>query len=178
MNTVLEQLSDTTYRDKAIELVNVYVAENTTPVTRSQIHGLRQIAIQQHGAIKSFADHQRERIEKKLETAGANARPKLESQAAFWKLVADLCDPNKLPWSPASEADARMPSHLRESNIPAKTDCKTNDERGQRKKLKAEQKQWLEAWNADHVPAFFQRFCAHYLYYLGKSDSNHGNQED
>ncbi|GIW83322.1 MAG: hypothetical protein KatS3mg105_5129 [Gemmatales bacterium] len=171
MNTILEQLSDMTYREKAAELVDEYVEEHGVLITRSQIHGLRQIAIQQPGAIKSFADHQRERIEKKMETAGGNSRQKLESQAAFWKLVADLCEPNKLPWSPASEADAQMPSHLRESNIPAKADCKTNEERGQRKKLKAEQKQWLDAWNAEHVPTFFQRFCTHYLYHLGKQEA-------
>jgi len=175
MMALVDQLSDTVYRDKAIEILAEFVAEyaeHGTPVDRSQIHGLRQIAIQQPGVIKKFADHQRERVEKKLETAGPKSRPKLETQAAFWKLIADLCEPKKLPWSPAKQAESQMPAELQEQNIPAKADCKTNDDRSRRKQLKAQQKQWLEQWNTEHVPAFFQRFCTHYLYQLGKREKS------
>ena len=174
MTALLDQLSDTMYREMAERILDGFIdqyGENARSMSRSQIHGLRQIAIQQPREIKSFADHQRERIEKKLETAGSGSRPKLEAQRAFWKLVADLCDPGKLDWSPASEAESWMPAELKESNIPAKSECNSNEERSRRKQLKARQKQWLEAWNADHVPAFFQRFCTHYLYHLGKFES-------
>ena len=174
MTALVDQLSDTVYRDKAIEIVDGFVAEHGeygTPVDRSQIHGLRQIAIQQPGVIKSFADHQRGRVEKKLETAGQKSRPKLETQAAFWKLIADLCEPRKLPWSPATEAESQIPAELRSENIPAKVKGMTPEDRGRRNRLAKEQREWLERWNTDHVPAFFQRFCTHYLYQLGKLEN-------
>ena len=173
MTSLLHQLSDTVYRDKAIEMVDGFVSEHGehgTPITRNQIHGLRQIAVQQPHQIKAFADHQRQRVEKKLETAGQSSQPKLEAEAAFWKLVADLCDPGKLRWSPAAEAEAQIPPELREENIPAKADCKSNEDRSRRRQLMTQRKQWLQQWNAQHVPAFFQRFCTQYLYQLGKRE--------
>lgn len=176
MIVLVDQLSDTIYREKAIEIVDRFIAEygdHGTPVDRSQIYGLRQIAVQQPGVIKSFADHQRERVEKKLETAGQRSRPKLEAQQGLWKLIADLCETNKLPWSPATEAESQMPVELQERNIVAKADCKSNEDRSRRKQLLKQQKEWLQHWNAQHVPAFFQRFCTHYLYQLGKREGQH-----
>ncbi|MEX1027454.1 MAG: hypothetical protein WD049_05535 [Candidatus Paceibacterota bacterium] len=172
---LLDQLSDVTYRDRAAEIVDRFVDECRCPITRSQINGLRQIAIQQPLRVKAFADHQRQRAEKKHETASQNAKATLESQIAFWKLVADLCETNKLPWSPATEVETQMPGELREENIPTKADCKSNEERGRRKQLKSSQKQWLDAWNNQHLPEFFRRFCIHYLYRLGRQE--HSNKE-
>jgi len=170
MTRLLDQLSDTVYRDKANEIVGQFVSEYGAPITRSQIYGLRQIACQQPHLLKSFADHQRERAEKKLETAGKSSRQNLEAEVAFWKLIADLCEPGRLPWSIATEAEAQMPPELREENIPARADCKSNEERSRRRQLVAQRKQFLERWTAEHVPAFFQRFCTHYLYELAKEE--------
>lgn len=164
MTGFVELLSDTVYRDKAAEIIDHFVDEHDLPVTRSQIHGLRQIAIQQPLAIKSFANHQKERAEKK-NTSGTNH--KLASEAEFWKLVGDLCEPKKLSWSPASEADQHLPTNLRGENIPEKRKGMSPEDRGQRNRLVKQQREWLEDWNRLHVPAFFRRFCTHYLYRLG-----------
>jgi len=172
MTRLLDRLSDTVYRDKANELVDGFVRDYGVPVTRSQIHGLRQIAVQQSHLIKSFADHQRQCVEKKLETAGQSSQSKLEAEVTFWKLIADLCKPGELTWSPAAEAEAQIPRELRAENILARADCKSNEDRSRRKKLMAQRKEWLQHWNAEHPPAFFQRFCTHYLYELGKREQS------
>ncbi len=170
MSEVLHHLADTVYRDSVIEIVDAFVDEYGVPVTRAQIHGLRQISVQQPGSIKTFATRQGDRIQAKLKSVGPSKQAKLNGQVVFWKLVADLCQSRRLEWSPAVEAESWMPEELREENIPSKESCKSNEERSHRKRLKHRQKEWIEEWNAKHLPVFFQRFCTHYLYHLGKRE--------
>lgn len=148
--TELDVLSDTVYRRKATEVLQ----RSDLPVSTTQIKGLRQIAQHQPSQVQSFAQHQKTRADKKEKG----------DESAFWQLVIDLCNDNatQSDWSLHKEAESDMPAHLK--NIPDRADCKTLEERTQRNRRVSERRAWLEKWNADHIPAFFQRFCTHYLY--------------
>ncbi len=158
-------LSDTTYRDRAAQAIDQFLAEHGAPVSRTQINGLRQIAIQQPLAVEPFADKQRQRAEKKLATASDRSRPKIESEIAFWKLIADLCE-GDTGWSLRTEALRHLPSELREENIPEKAKGLSAEDRGLRKQLKQRQREWVMQWNQEHIPLFLRRLCTHLLYRL------------
>ena len=153
--TELDVLSDTVYRKKAMEVLQ----RSALPVSTTQIKGLRQIAQHQPRQVQSFAEHQKTRADKKRRS----------EEGAFWQLVIALCSDNAAQgdWSLHKEAESDMPAHLK--NIPDRTDCKTLEERTQRNQRVSERRAWLEKWNADHIPAFFQRFCTHYLYLKARS---------
>ena len=70
-----------------------------------------------------------------------------------------------------SEGLERAPAELRDENIPARTKGMTPDERTRRNQLKQGQRKWLEQWTKEHVPAFFERFCAHALFRLTEKNS-------
>lgn len=168
--TLLDQLSDVTYRDRAREAVERFLADHPiedkrdVPVKRTQIYGLRQIAIQQPLEVASFAKHQRERAEKKEETASQNAKPKLQAEIEFWKLVAGLCEGQDSEWSVEAEGRKHLPAELQDANIPNKQKGMSHEERSRRKQLTSEQGARLDQWKREHIPEFFRRFCTHYLY--------------
>jgi hypothetical protein len=163
--TLLDLLSDTTYRDRAVRELHPLVQNaREFPVETSQIHGLRQIARQQPARVSEFARHQKERAERKYEIASETTKLKLEAEIAFWTLVINLCGASTSDWSVLKEGRDRLPEELREENIPEKQSGMTPEERTRRNELKERQRDWLNQWINEHIPVFFQRFCTQCLY--------------
>ena len=161
--TLVDLLSDTTYRQQAMGQLHKLLGDgNRFPVKRTQIYGLRQIARQQPGQVKEFANHQRERARLKEKQA----------EVEFWTLVADLCSDSAPDWSVLKEGRSHLPEELREENIPKKRPGMTHEEQRDRNKLKKSQKEWLAQWENEHIPAFFERFCTHSLYRLGLAEKS------
>lgn len=183
--TIVDRLSDTVYRDQAREQLDAllrelqgYLQENYRfPVKRTQLYGLRQIARQQPKQVKNFARHQRERAERKHEGASERAKPSLESEIKFWKLVESLCD-SHTDWSVHVEGARHAPPELREENIPPRRPGMTDAERRDRNQLRQRLREWNDRWEKTHVPAFFERFCTHALYRLKMSEKNHGIEQN
>ena len=142
--TTVDLLSDTVYRDQARDQLDKLLKEmKGFPVKRSQIYGLRQIARQQPLKVKEFAQHQRERAERRNPNA---------SEIRLWRLVEQLCD-SKTDWSVRKEILILAPE----------------DRMNQTRKR---QREWLDEQEMTHRPAFFERFCTHALYRLAKSETN------
>ena len=170
--TTVDLLSDTVYRDQARDQLNKLLKDmDAFPVQRSQIYGLRQVARQQPLKVAEFAEHQRGRAEHKKESAGRNAQIRLESEIKLWELVKRLRDSTP-GWSVHAEAKQHLPDKLSDENIPANRPGMTSDERRARNQLRGQQRKWITAWETNHVPAFFERFCTHALYRLGTA-GNH-----
>ncbi len=152
-------VSDTTFVERVAETLDPFVQANGCPVGRSQLSGLRQIAFNQPNRVKDFAHHQQQRAERKMLSTSRTAQERFQHEIEFWKLIADLCEGRqpRVGWSLLQEADASLPQKL-----------KTESTGPEAKSAKEERKRWLAAWQRQHYPAFFQRFCAHYLYCLGK----------
>lgn len=174
----VDRLSDTTYRREAVKQLDRLLGDRNPPfpVKSAQIYGLRQIARQQPDKVQEFARKQRTRAEKKRETpsaktqretASAKTQPKLEAEIAFWTLVANLCSSSTAPWSVQKEARAYLPVDLRDEHIPARQSGMTQEERRLRNQLKEQQREWIACWEAEHIPAFFERFCTEALYRIG-----------
>ncbi len=161
--TTVDRLSDTVYRDQARKRLDDLVGDGKVPVERAQIYGLRHIARQQPGNVREFAQHQRERAERKQENVSESVRPSLQAEIDFWSLVDDLCG-SRTKWSVRREGLAHAPQNIREENIPTKSQCNTDADRTLRNQLKKRQRAWLHRWTCDHVPAFFERFCTDALY--------------
>lgn len=154
MRTV-DLLSDTVYREQAHKKLNDMLgSDERFPVQKSQLYGLRQIARQAPGKVKEFADHQRDRARKR----------DMQAEIDFWERVSGACDERTTNWSVAAEGAKHLPTELREENIPAKAKDMTPADRTRRNQLRKRQRDWLERWKRDHIPAFFERFCAHALY--------------
>ncbi|MDW8266678.1 MAG: hypothetical protein RMJ52_15250 [Gemmataceae bacterium] len=155
---------DTDLRDRAVEAVKEFVKKHGTPVSRTQIAGLLQIAGNEPGLISRYAGNQKERAEKRLigMKEGDN-KTRLENEVDFWKLVVDLCvgKGSQHDWSLAQECEKQMPDHLKNLVKPHATD-KSGRETYNR--LMAERNQYEKQWNRDHYPSFFRHFCAEYLY--------------
>ena len=163
--TILDLLSDTTYRDQAVKELHPLVQNATEfPVETSQIHGLREIARQQPASVSGFARHQKERAERKYEIASEMTKLKLEAEIAFWTLVINLCSSPTSDWSVLKEGHAHLPEELCEENIPKKRPGMTPEERTHCNTLKERQREWLNRWTNEHIPVFFQRFCTQCLY--------------
>ena len=165
--TCVDLLSDTTYCEQAVQQLDRLLGDmNQFPVKRTQIYGLRQIARQQPGEAQEFANHQRERAEKKEK----------EDEVDFWTLVANLCrnyNPSSndtSDWYIEKEGHAHLPVELQ--NIPAKRKGMTHEERRHRNELNGRQRELLKQWANEHIPAFFERFCTHALYRLGKQKNS------
>lgn len=162
--TSVDLLSDTVYREQACKQLDGLLDDcGEFPVQKAQIYGLRQIAWQQPGKVKGFADHQRERARRKQENVSGMAKPSLQAEIDFWTLVGNLCDSTS-DWSVRKEGFVHAPTELREENIPAKLKGMTTAERSRRNELRKHQRVWLDEWAAIHIPAFFERFCTHALY--------------
>ena len=160
--TTVDLLSDTVYREQACKFLDHMIRGSTKlHVKKAQLYGLRQIAGQQPWEVKDFAERQRSRAERR-------ASAHVHEEVAFWTLVSDVCDSTS-KWSVRKEGLKHAPECLREENIPARSDVRTNEERSRRNELKTRQRQWLAHWDKEHVPAFFDRFCTHALYLLGMS---------
>ena len=171
--TTVDLLSDTVYRDQARDQLDKLLEDmDAFPVQRSQIYGLRQIARQQPPQVTEFAEHQRGRAERKKENAGATAQLRLESEIKLWSLVKRLCD-STTGWSVQTEAKRHLPDKLSDENIPVNRPGMTSDQRRARNQLRGQQRKWITAWETNHVPAFFERFCTHALYRLGTAGTNH-----
>lgn len=174
--TRVDLLSDTIYCEQAVKQLDQLLGDSYRfPVERAQIYGLRQIARQQPRKVVEFANHQRERTERKLENASERAKPNLEAERDFWALVSGLCsgDPT-LDWSVHKEGHAHLPVELQ--NIPAKWQGMTHEERRHRNELNKRQREWLEQWTNEHIPAFFERFCTHALYRIGMAKTRNGSK--
>lgn len=156
----VDRLSDTTYRREAAKQLDRLLGDRNPPfpVKSAQIYGLRQIARQQPDKVQEFARKQRTRAEKKRETA---------AEIAFWTLVANLCSLSTSAWSVRKEARAYLPAELRDEHIPARQSGMTQEERRLRNQLKEQQREWIARWEAEHIPAFFERFCTEALYRIG-----------
>lgn len=171
--TLVDLLSDTTYRQQAKGQIDKLLGNSDKfPVKRAQIYGLRQIARQQPGKVQDFANHQRERARRKQENASERAKLALQAEIEFWALVADLCSDSTSDWSVLKEGHSHLPVELRDENIPKKQECKTHEDRSRRNKLKKSQREWLEQWDNEHIPAFFERFCTHAIYRLGLAENS------
>lgn len=153
--SIVDLLSDTTYRQQAVRQLHRLLGNaGEFPVESTQIYGLRQIARQQPDKVLKFAEHQGERAEK------------LQKQAEvdFWYLVAKLCNPSVSDWSVYTEGHNYLPEDIREENIPPKQPGMTPKERQHLNTLRKRQKECLNQWANEHIPAFFERFCTQCLY--------------
>ena len=160
--TLIDFLSDTVYRQQAVKQLRQLLGKNKKfPVEPSQIHGLRQIARQEPGRVKGFADHQRKRAERKRETASVNAQQRLESEIDFWTLVVNLCNGTTSAWSVIQERDSRIPVDLQN---------KPDMSRRERGEIRERRDEWCKRWDNEHIPAFFERFCTHCLFCIAKAE--------
>lgn len=155
---------DTDLRSQAVNAVEEFVQAHGTPVSRSQIAGLMQIAANEPDKISKFAGNQKDRAEKRLKgMKEGDTKTKLENEVEFWKLVTSLSVGvgRNTPWSLAQECEKDMPAELKNLVKPHPTD-KSGREAYNR--LIAEKSRRERQWNRDHYPAFFRHFCAHYCY--------------
>ena len=156
--TLVDQLSDTTYREQAAKQLDQLLASHDRfPVETAQIYGLRQIARQQPGKVDEFAKHQHER---------AQSKRRLQAEIDFWTLVSTLCS-ETADWSVHEEGKKHLPEELR--NIPEAWPGMTNEDRSRRNQRRRQRQEWLRQWDNAHIPAFFERFCTHALYRRGTS---------
>jgi hypothetical protein len=155
-------LADTVLRERASAAVDGLVQAHGYPVERAQVAGLRQVAANEPRLLKGFADKQKERADKRYQET---RRQDFEHESRFWELVADLCAGSqpRHPWSLAQEAEAALPPELRDVRAPAGGKQSAAEQAALRTR-RDERQQRLQAWFAWAYPAFFQHFCAHYLY--------------
>lgn len=172
--TVVDLLSDTTYREQAVKQLHQLLGESDPfPVKATQIYGLRQIARQQPGKVENFANHQRERAERKYEGASEKAKPGLQAEINFWELIYNLCRSSTSGWSVPKEGYDYLPEKLR--NLPARRQDMT---RREHRELRGRKKKWLDQWKNQHIPAFFERFCTHCLYRIAKVEMRQSSGEN
>ena len=180
--TCVDLLSDTIYREQAVKQLHQLLGNgNPLPVEPAQIYGLRQIARQQPSKVKDFAEHQSGRAQRKYERTSGTAQQKLQYEIDFWALVANLCSNASSDWSVLDEGHSHLPEDIREENIPPRSVCKTQEQRRERNELKKRQRDWLDQWANEHIPAFFERFCTHCLYHRAMTEmhqSSSGNNTD
>jgi hypothetical protein len=159
---LVDQLSDTIYREQAIEQLEHLLTENDQfPVKTTQIYGLRQVARQQPGKVEEFANHQRDRAQRKRDNASEKAKAKFQAEINFWTRVSALCS-DSTDWSVHEEGKGHLPEELR--NIPETWTGMTHEDRSHRNQLLKQRQKWLSQWGEEHIPAFFERFCTHALY--------------
>ena len=167
--TLIDLLSDTTYPQQAVKQLHQLLSNNDKfPVKPTQIYGLRQIAKQQPGRVRTFAEHQRDRARN-------------ENENEFWSLVLDLCRNDSPCWSVPEEGHHYLPEELRDHNlreVPGATPQETQQNQRHNNRLKRERAQWLEQWENEHIPAFFERFCTHCLYRIAKLEMGQPADED
>lgn len=178
---LVDLLSDTTYREQAVEQLDNLLGSSTKfPVKSAQIYGLRQIARQQPEEIERFAEHQCRRVQRRYEEENERRTPRddvlqeLQAVIDFWTLVQNLCDNSTSGWSVVQEGHPYLPEELREENLPSNSKGATPQEtvanQTRYNQFKDCQTEWLEQWKNEHIPAFFERFCTRCLYCIAKAE--------
>lgn len=148
----------------------LYRKEDDWPVARSQITGLIQIAVNEPTKVGDFAEHQRKKVEARMAmTKNEERQRQLEAEKAFWELVSGLCEgkPPKFSWSLTQARDQALPTDLHDEKQPPGTQL-TKEQQTARKEKRERRERWQRQWALDHYPAFFQRFCIHYLYEMSE----------
>jgi hypothetical protein len=147
--------------------VDLFFRQHGCPVQRAQVSGLRQIAGNEPKLLKPFADKQKERAQKRHQET---QRDSFDSEARFWDLVGGLSSGTapRFPWSLEQMIAQALPEELREPKLPpgAKLSAADQKERAQKK---AARDLWLNRLRLSLYPAFFQHFCAEYLYRLART---------
>jgi hypothetical protein len=161
----LDVLADTVLREAAHAAIDAFAAEHGCPVKRVQIEGLRQIARNEPGAVKTFAENQRKKAEKRRELASGAKKDRYDGEIAFWDLVVRLCvGASSAPaaWSLARLAEELARPDQRIGKKPHGGAPAAEHLAYQEAKKRAGA--WQTERMAEDVPIFFQRFCAQYLY--------------
>lgn len=158
---------DTDLRDRAVNAVEKFVNLHRTPVSRTQIAGLLQIAGNEPNLLAKFAGNQKERAEKRRDSLKDSdpKRQRFGDEIDFWTLIVGLCagKGTQHEWSLAKQCESEIPAELR---------CKKphpsapREERDSYQRTKSKQDTWVRQWNRDHYPAFFRHFCAEYLCHM------------
>jgi hypothetical protein len=171
--------ADVELGQRAIEAVDRYVREHAVgpfreekdwPISRGQIAGLRQIAVNEPAKVGEFAEHQRTKVQAKLDTTANEERQReLKAEIAFWELTRGLCEgkPPKFSWSLTQARDQALPADLHDEKQPPGSQL-TKEQQAARKEKRERRERWQRQWEQDHYAAFFQRFCIHYLYEMSK----------
>uniref|UniRef100_A0A7C2C4U7 Uncharacterized protein n=1 Tax=Thermus islandicus TaxID=540988 RepID=A0A7C2C4U7_9DEIN len=146
--------ADTELGQRAQEAVKQYLRQHGEewyrcsddwPIARSQISGLRQIALNEPRQVAAFAEHQRQKAEAKHKTTKKEERQaELEAEIAFWELIKQLCDgkPPKVPWSLTQARDKALPAELQEERQPPGAKL-TKEQQEARKQKQAQRESWL-----------------------------------
>ena len=169
----LDVVIDTDLRERAISAVEKYIADyqpyrdpRDPVVSRSQVTGLMQIALNEPGKLGQFAGKQKQRAEDRAEGRGeGDQKKKLLDQAAFWELVRTLCEGlgARCLWSLLQAKKAAIPLALILEKLPPGTALSSED-RAKRERKKGELEAWEREWDHDYVPGFFRHFCADYMH--------------
>jgi hypothetical protein len=157
---------DTDLRERAITAVEEFVRDHGTPVSRSQIAGLMQIAANEPRLLAQFAGNQKERAEKRAAGLREGERKvELEAEVAFWERVKLLSEGKgaKCPWSLLQAREAAVPATLKLEKLPPGA-ALSREDRAKRDQKKRDLEEWERQWNLGHYAGFFRHFCAHYLY--------------
>jgi hypothetical protein len=165
----------------AIRVVDEFVHQNVRgkltiatdqdwPIRRSQIAGLRLIATNEPDRVGDFAkkQHDRENAKRADREVRAGHEGDLRTSIAieFWKLVLTLCAPgakDQVSWSLQHACDEATPIEYRDADQTPNAKL-TVEQRQERNRRKSQRQEFQRRWKAAYYPAFFQRFCAHYLY--------------
>ena len=178
--TLVDLLSDTIYRQQAAQQLHQLLGNDKKfPVEPSQIHGLRQIARQEPEKIGDFSNHQGRRAQSRYDAENEKSRPraevlqKWETEVNFWTLVANFCGDSPDRWSVKTEGRGHLPEEFEDSNlreVPGATPQETTKNQQHNNRLRKGQRDWLEKWDNEHIPAFFERFCTHCLFCIAKAE--------
>lgn len=169
--TDLAVLTDTVFCERATETLDTFKSAHDPdgcPIERSQITGLRQIAFNEPRALRDFVESQRKRAEKRLQGLSPrdeDRRHRWQSEIEFWQLILDVCEGRqpKHAWSLAQELEQRRPEEYKLPALPPGARLSKEDNQ-KRDAVKVRARAWEEATRSAWYRAFFQRFCAHYLY--------------
>ena len=178
--TLVNLLSDTVYRQQAVrQLHQLLDGADEFPVEPTQIHGLRQIARQEPERVGDFANHQGQRAQSRYDAENERSNPrtdvlqKWETEVNFWTLVANFCGDSPGHWSVKKEGHSYLPQELSDDNL-RKVEGATQQERQQIRQhnntIKRERREWLEKWDSEHIPVFFERFYTHCLFCIAKAE--------
>ena len=167
--------SDTVFREHAIRAIEELLKDHPIgdnpkiPLKRSQVSGLKQIANNQPEKVLDFAKHQKEKLEKKRadlgkKFEGSKDEPIINHQVNFWDLVIRLCgeEAKATGWSLHHLAEVRAPVDCRPGDKPRPNDPVGERDAWKQRKKRAEE--WHDTRRAEFYPAFFQRFCVHYIF--------------
>jgi hypothetical protein len=164
--------ADTELGQRAIDAAANYVRDHVHGplIARAQIAGLRQVAANEPAKVGEFTEHQRSKVAEKLaKMPNEDRRRELEAEIAFWELVRGLCEGRspKFAWSLAQACTQALPADLADEKQQAGAQ-RTKEQQAAKKDKKERRDRWEQQWKLDHYAAFFQRFCAHFLYEMAK----------